>query len=204
MSALDYLLAESLSSMIIKKLGKKSFQKIENRLKERYDISVIEAIRDFQKMDATLREFFGPAADNMEKDFLNNFISVGKSTKQGKSWIRIEDQNIANLILESFGNSDKRLILDSSLKQPGVILDILSSCNMPKSSGYRIIKNLIKDGLLTRKGYTTTQDGKKVNKYTSIFKNIKIEIQDGKTIIKVQLDNDLMKKSFLLKVIQEY
>lgn len=201
MSALDYLLAKSLSLMIIDKLGKKSFQKIEKRLKERYDISVIEAIGDFQKMDATLREFFGPAADDMEKDFLNNFISFENNTKQEKSWIVIEDQNLANLILESFGNSEKKLILDSSLKQPNVILDILDSCNMPKSSGYRIIKDLIKDGLLTKKGYATTQDGKRVNKYTSIFKNIKIEIQEGKTLIKVQLDRDLMRESFLLKVI---
>ncbi len=201
MSALDYLLAKSLSLMIIEKLGKKSFQKIEKRLKERYDISVIQAIGDFQKMDATLREFFGPAADDMEKDFLNNFISFENNTKQEKSWIVIEDQNLANLILESFGNSEKKLILDSSLKQPNVILDILDSCNMPKSSGYRIIKDLIKDGLLTKKGYATTQDGKRVNKYTSIFKNIKIEIQEGKTLIKVQLDRDLMRESFLLKVI---
>lgn len=201
MSALDYLLAKSLSLMIIDKLGKKSFQKIEKRLKERYDISVIQAIGDFQKMDATLREFFGPAADDMEKDFLNNFISFENNTKQEKSWIVIEDQNLANLILESFGNSEKKLILDSSLKQPNVILDILDSCNMPKSSGYRIIKDLIKDGLLTKKGYATTQDGKRVNKYTSIFKNIKIEIQEGKTLIKVQLDRDLMRESFLLKVI---
>jgi len=201
MSALDYLLAKSLSLMIIDKLGKKSFQKIEKRLKERYGISIIEAIGDFQKMDATLREFFGPAADDMEKDFLNNFISFENNTKQEKSWIVIEDQNLANLILESFGNSEKKLILDSSLKQPNVILDILDSCNMPKSSGYRIIKDLIKDGLLTKKGYATTQDGKRVNKYTSIFKNIKIEIQEGKTLIKVQLDRDLMRESFLLKVI---
>ncbi len=203
MSSLDYLLSESLSSMIIIKLGKKTFEKIEKRLNERYGISVVEAIRDFQKMDATLREFFGAGADEIEKDFLSNFLSVDNTMRE-KSWIKIENQNLANLILESFGNPDKKMILDSALKQPNVILDILDSCNLPQSSGYRIIKNMIKEGLLITKGHAETRDGKKVKKYTSLFKNIKIEIQDNKTIVKVQLDKDLIKESFLLKLTQTY
>ena len=99
--------------MIITKLGKKTFERIEKRLNERYGISVVEAIRDFQKMDATLREFFGAGADEIEKDFLSNFLSVDNTMRE-KSWIKIENQNLANLILESFGNPHKKMILDSA------------------------------------------------------------------------------------------
>jgi len=203
MSALDSLLAESLSSMIVQKLGKKTASQIEKRLKDRYGITMIDAVRDFQKLDATLREFFGPGADEMEKDFLNDFVTLDKS-KRNKSWIVIEDQKLAKLILESFGDPDKKLILDSSLLQPNVILDILNQCNMPKSTGYRVVRDLIKQGLMTEKGFSTTSDGKKVNKYTSLFENIKIDIQgpDRKVVVKVQINEDFLQQSYVMKIVQ--
>ena len=201
MSALDNLLASSLSTMVQQKLGKTTYQKIEKRLKERYGITVVEAIRDFQKMDSTLREFFGPGADDMEKDFLNNFVSMDSSKKE-KSWIIIEDQKLAKLILESFGNTDKKLILDSSLVEPNVILDILNNCQIPKSSGYRLVKELMQSGLLTEKGYSVTRDGKKVSKYTSLFKNVKIDIQDQNLTVKVQPNADFLKESYLMQIVQ--
>jgi len=203
MSALDSLLAESLSSMIVQKLGKKTASQIEKRLKDRYGITMIDAVRDFQKLDATLREFFGPGADEMEKDFLNDFVTFDKS-KRNKSWIVIEDQKLAKLILESFGDPDKKLILDSSLLQPNVILDILNQCNMPKSTGYRVVRDLIKQGLMTEKGFSTTSDGKKVNKYTSLFENIKIDIQgpDRKVVVNVQINEDFLQQSYVMKIVQ--
>lgn len=202
MSALDNLLAESLSTMIMQKLGKKTIQKIEKRLQERYGITIGESIRDFQKMDSTLREFFGPGADEMEKDFLNNFISVGKS-KREKPWLTIEDQKLARLILESFGDSSKKAILDASLKQPNVIMDILDICRIPKSSGYKVVGELIDAGLLAEKGFSTTKDGKKVNKYVALFENVKIELIGEKVIIHVQINEDFLKESYLIKVMQE-
>ena len=202
MSALDNLLAESLSAMIMQKLGKKTFQKIEKRLHERYGITAAESIRDFQKMDATLREFFGPGADEMEKDFLNNFISVDNS-KREKPWIVIEDQKLTRLILESFGDPSKKAILDASLRQPNVIMDILDICRIPKSSGYKVVSELIDAGLLTEKGFSTTNDGKKVNRYVALFENVKIELQGEKVIIQVQINEDFLKQSYLVKIMRE-
>jgi len=201
MSALDKLLASSLETMIQKKLGTKTYQKVEKRLQERYGITVLEAIRDFQKLDATLREYFGTGADEIEKDFLNDFISLD-DPKIDHGWITIKDQNLSKLILESFGDPDKKVILDSSLTQPNVILDILNSCNIPKSSGYRVVKDLLNAGLLAEKGYATTRDGKKINKYTSLFKRIQIDIHGEQISVQVQPNAGFIRESYLLKVAQ--
>ena len=58
-SALDRLLAQALESMIREKLGQKSCERIEDRLHQRYNISMAESIMNFYTLDATLREFFG-------------------------------------------------------------------------------------------------------------------------------------------------
>lgn len=201
MSALDNLLANSLEELILKKLGAKTHQQIKKRLEERYGISVLEAIRDFQKMDATLREFFGAGADEIERDFLNDFVSLD-DTKSQQGWITIQDSNLAKLILESFGNPDKKIILDSSFTQPNVILDILNACKIPKSSGYRVIKELLNSGLLAEKGFATTRDGKKISKYTSLFKRVRMDIQGEKISVQVQLNAGFLRESNLLKVAQ--
>lgn len=197
---LDRLLAQALASIIKEKFGSKTYQKIETRLLERYNLSVLDAVRDFQKLDATLREFFGPGADAMEKDFLEHLISLDTS-KRGKPWIVVENQDLTHLILQSFGDKEKKLILDTAFSKPGVILDILDKCDIPKSSGYRIINELVNDGLLAEKGFTTTADGKKVGLYTSLFENIRIDIMEGKVTVRIQLREDILKESYLLKIL---
>ena len=201
MGSLDNLLAESLNTVIETKLGKVTYEKIKDRLDERYGITVLESIKDFYKMDSTLREFFGPGADQIEKDFLSNFISFGSSSKD-RSWITIHDQSLAKSILESFGDKDKKIILENSMREPQVILDILNNSNLPKSSGYRMIKELITDGFLTEKGYSSAIDGRRVTTYVSLFENIKIDIQKNKTVVKVEINKDFIKDSFIVSLIK--
>lgn len=202
MNALDKLLAQALTVVIKKKLGEKTYEKIEIRLRERYKITPADAVRDFQKLDATLREFFGPGADAMEKDFLEHIISLDTS-KTDRPWVIIENQELAQLILESYGDREKKQILDVAFRKPDVILDILERCNIPKSTGYRIINELVDDGLLTESGYATTDDGKRVNLYTSLFENVKIEIMQGKISVRVQLKEEVLHESFLVRILRE-
>jgi len=201
-SALDKLLAQSLASIIKAKLGEKTYQKIEDRLAERYHSSVVESIKNFQQLDATLREFFGPGADSLEKDFLEHLVSLD-TRKKGESWITIENQELARLILETYGDREKRLILDAALKKPNPVLEILEDCKIPKSTGYRLINELVTDGLLTEEGHTTTSDGKKVALYTALFENIKIDITEGTVVIKVMLKEHILQSSYLVKILLE-
>jgi len=201
-NALDKLLSQVLAEEIKKKLGDKTFEKIEARINERYKITTVDAIRDFQKLDATLREFFGPGADSMERDFLENLISLDTPKKE-RIWLVIQNEDLAQLILSSYGDKEKKRIMDSAFVKPGVIQDILERCNIPKSTGYRIINELVDDGLLTEKGHTETEDGKKVITYTSLFENVRIDITYGKLSVKVQLKEEVLQASFLVRILRE-
>jgi hypothetical protein len=201
-SALDKLLAESLASIIKAKLGEKTYHKIEDRLAERYNSSIVESIKNFHQLDATLREFFGPGADALEKDFLEHLMSLD-TRKKGESWVSIENQELSRLILETYGDREKKMILDAALKKPNPVLEILEDCKIPKSTGYRLINDLVTDGLLTEEGHTTTSDGKKVALYTALFENIKIDITEGHVVIKVMLKEHILQSSYLVKILLE-
>ena len=200
-SALDRLLAQALESMIREKLGQKTSEKVEERLRQRYNLDLAESIKDFFTLDATLREFFGSGADAIEEDFANRLISINTSSK-GRPWITIENKELSELILEAYGNTEKRVILEVAFKQPAVILDVLERTGIPKSSGYRLINQLADEGLLTEEGYAETSDGKKVSKYTALFEKVKIEIDSEKgLVVQILLKENILNESQIVRVL---
>ncbi|CAE6497163.1 MAG: transcriptional regulator [Candidatus Nitrosotenuis sp.] len=185
MSGLDRLLAKSLDTTIRENLGEKTVQKIEARLFEKYGLSLTQSIEQFQKLDAVLREFFGAGADGIEQKFFKSACDI--KLIDGDKWVTIENQKLTEIILDSFGDDDKKNILTTLNGESMIISQIIESCRMPQTSGYRKINALINDGLLTIDGYVSMPDGKKVSKYKTIFDNVKIDIVKNKITISIHL-----------------
>jgi hypothetical protein len=198
--------------MIREKLGQKTCEKIEVRLRQRYNLDLAASINDFYTLDATLREFFSSGADAIEEDFANNLISVNTPAK-GRRWILIQNSELAELILASYGDKDKRLILEVAFTNPSIIQDILEATQIPKSTGYRLINQLVENGLLTEQGYAESSDGKKVNKYTALFEKVKIEIDTNGLVftsdiplasfpvVEVLLKENILNESQIIRVL---
>jgi len=204
MSGLDSLLARSIGAAIEDNLGEETLHKIDNRLFEKYGITINQAIMDFQKLDTVLREYFGAGADGLEKKIFETVCTLEKSKTNDKEWMTVEDQYLTRVILEAFGDDDKKKILTALLEQPRIISEVLNICNLPQTSGYRKINWLIDNGLLATHSFITTTDGKRVNKYVPVFENVKINIVKNKVTITVQLNKESMNSSTLIPLIQNY
>jgi hypothetical protein len=181
-SPLDRLLSQALLSIIKEKLGSKTCEKIESRLQQRHGLSLAESMKQFHTVDATLREFFGDGADALEADFLERIISFAKP--QGSivdsgndRWIKVEHSSLIEIILSSYGDNEKRKILDAVIGQPSTVSKILDACMIPKSSGYRIINEMLDNGLLFEENVSKTSDGKRVSNYSALFQRVKIDIE---------------------------
>lgn len=201
-NGIDNLLVPSMRKTIEENLGKKTLNKIEQRLIERHGMSLVQAIKDFYKFDSVLREFFGAGADGLETKFLRKIVELEKVKNSKTEWITIQDQELARIFLESVGDPDKKAILNSVLDKPHIVADILKNCKIPQTSGYRKINSLIKDGLLTPNGQSVTSDGKKVTKYETLFKNINIEIEKNYVKVKVQMKKNTIENSSILQVVK--
>ena len=199
---MDNFLVPSLRKTIEENLGKKTLNKIEERLIERHGMSLVPAIKDFNKFDSVLREFFGAGADGLETKFLQNLVKLEKAKNTNEEWITIQEQELARIILESFGDHDKKDILNSVLDKPRIVAGILKNCKIPQTSGYRKINSLIDVGLLIPNGHLITPDGKKVTKYETLFRNISIEIEKNYVKVKVQMKKNTIKNSSILQVIK--
>jgi len=198
-NALDILLASSVQRVIEENLGKKTVEKIEDRLFERYGMNLTQAIKDFYKFDSVLREFFGHGAEGLEAKLFKSIIQTKETNGDVKNeWITIQDQNIAKTFLEALGDPDKKAILDSVLDKPLIVTEILKICKMPQTSGYRKINSLIEEGLLLRNGYDI-KDNRKVTKYETIFKNIDIKVGKNSVRIKTQMNEEILEESLILR-----
>ena len=200
MGGLDRLLAKSLDVTIRNNLGEKTTDKIEQRLAEKYGIGITQGIEQFQKIDAVLREFFGAGADGLEKKFLENICKT-KGKAKGNNWFTIEDNNIAQIILESYGDEDKSKIMTAVSQEPKIISEILSYCKIPQTSGYRKINSLIENGLLVIEGSIVSGDGRRVSKYRTLFDNTRINIVKNQITVDIQLNRPNLNESTVLQVI---
>jgi len=102
-----------------------------------------------------------------------------------KSWISIEERYPVQLILESFIDEDKRKILVSVADKSLSLSDILKTCKIPRTSGYRKINSLLKNGFLQTAGMIITSRHRK-RTYRSIFTDVIIRINENKITIKVK------------------
>ncbi len=198
MVGIDRLLSKSLDNVIRENLGARTVQKIENRLVEKYGITLTESIEQFQKLDSVLREFFGSSADGLENKFLRNVCEI--KLVGGEKHVYIENSSLTKIILESFGDDDKKKILGVINGESLIISEIIEKCDIAQTSGYRKINSLIDDGLLVPSGYVSTSDGKKVTKYRSIFNNINIEIVKNKINVSLYLPKTDFDTSSILTV----
>ncbi len=198
----DNLLVPSIRRSIEENLGKESLNKIEQRLMERHGLALVQAIKDFHKLDSVLREFFGAGADGLEQKFLQNVIGIEKSKRFESNWVEIKDPELSKIFLESFADKDKKVILGAVMDKPLIIAKILESSKIPQTSGYRKINFLIDNGLLVSNGFELTHDGKKVKEYETIFENIKVDIVKNNITVKVQLKNTLLKNSSIIQTVQ--
>jgi len=202
MIGVDNLISKSLVSVIQDNLSEQTIKKLDDRLVEKYGITLRQAAEDFQKIDEVLREFFGEGAVGIERKIFESICTVSKAKNTDEEWMTIKDSNISKIVLATFGDEDKKKIISVLMNESHIVSEVLEICNLPQTSGYRKMNSMISDGLLTVDGYITTTDGKKVNKYSSIFENIKIDIVRNDITVKVKIKTDSVKNSLMIPLLR--
>ena len=198
MNEIDRFFAKSVESIIVENLGQQTITKIKSRLTEKFGIGIYESLSQFSKFDVVLREFFGRGADSLErKCFESVFFLNSRSHKNNDVLITVRDKSLTMLILETFGDEMKKDMLNCVTDKPQTTYEILQECDIPQTSGYRKIKQLIDNGFLTVDGYSTSSDGKKIPKYTSVFEHVKINIEKNLVLVSVKIKKGFQQSDML-------
>ena len=201
MDGVDQLLAGSLEKIIRNNLGEAAVHKIQDRLFEKYGISITESMEEFKKLDYVLREFFGAGAEGLERKFLDSICSIKSKKDQTQNRFTIYEQSICQSILKAYSDDETSKILNASIGEPWTISEILEKLHITKTSGYRKVNSLIEDGLLIKKGHELASNRRKIDKYKSLFDNVKIDIMNNKVTVSVQFTQDVFTQSSILQTV---
>ena len=200
MTEIDTFFTASLEKMIRDNLGETTFHSIQNRLFEKYGISITESIKEFQKLDSVLREFFGEGASGLEKKFLDAICCMKSKQDKSEKRFRIADSKISQSILKAFSDDEMSKILNASIGEPWTISEILEKLDIPTTSGYRKINSLIEGGLLIKTGSDLTSNNRVVERYKSLFDNVNIDF-NNKMTVHVQFTPEVLVKSTVLHTV---
>jgi hypothetical protein len=200
MTEIDTFFASSLEKMIRDNLGDTTFHSIQNRLFEKYGVSVTESINDFTKLDSVLREFFGAGAEGLEKKFLDGICCIKSKQDKAENRFTISDPELSQSILKAFSDDEMSKILNASIGEPWTIAEILEKLKISKTSGYRKINFLIEQGLLIKSGYDLTTNRRTVDKYKSLFDNVNIDF-NNKVTVNVQFTPEVIVNSSVLQTV---
>ncbi|WP_268543997.1 hypothetical protein [Candidatus Nitrosotenuis cloacae] len=198
MSEIDNLLARYVENNVNSNFDKEIIIKIKKKL-EKNGYSLLRAIEVFYPFEEVLRDIIGSKSSGMLERICR---AVCENKPREKYAYVVKDRNFQDLILSTYGNNDKRSILQAIAKSPMSISEILDKADIPKSSGYKIVDSLLADGLLT----TTDQkiknlDGNRVSAYRPTIESIDIRINGGSIVIELQFAEEYAKKSHILKAI---
>ena len=200
MTEIDQLFASALEKIIRENLGETTFHSIQNRLFEKYGISITQSIKEFEKLDSVLTEFFGSGAKGLEKRFLEKICKIKSKKDLEEKRLTILESSINQSILKAFSDDEMSKILNASIGEPWTISEILEKLEIPKTSGYRKINILIEEGLLIKVGQEFTKNRRSVDKYKSLFDNVNIDF-NNKVTVNVQFTPEVIMNSSIFQAV---
>ncbi|HEY8111071.1 MAG TPA: hypothetical protein VIG05_09430 [Candidatus Nitrosotenuis sp.] len=202
MLGIDVLLAQYFENHLDDHFGTAIRRKIKDRLFERYGLSLQQSLQQFDIFEKVLNEFFGNASKGVLKNLFESVCIVKKQKsgkKQKSNFIEVRDETLANFILNSYGDNDKKAILSIATETALTLPEILKKSGLPTSSGYRVFNNLLKEGLIMEISDNSGKSEK--TKFKTTIREIKVSLAGTKLEIAIFFSNEALRGSRVLATI---
>lgn len=199
MVGIDRFLSSSLSKKIKKNLNNNELKKLERELFLSNGMSIKLSMEHFDKFHLQCKKILNDST-SFEQKCLNQICKIKHS--KDHTIIKIHDEEMINKILQFFGDDDIKNILKIIMKNEKTIPDILKESNIPKTSAYRKIENLINAGMIIETGKILSES-KKISKYRCIFEQIVIKLKSDSFLIEGYLSKKELSKSTIMKKLEK-
>lgn len=199
MQGLDILLTKAIVQSIQDKLDVEKIQNMNKKLETDHGLKFEEIFNKYDDMRRSLHQF-ETDLKNIEDSVLRNFLTIEKTIKND-ILILVRDKHLAEIILKTFADGDKKTILDFTRDQSETVPRILSLCNLPNTSGYRKMNQLIDDGFVVPVGLAESFEGKRAILYKSLIQKIQITINRGSILTAIVVPKEALRSSQVINTI---
>lgn len=191
------MVSRELSREFKNKLTPTLLKKIEKELFFGNGMSIKLSMEHFEIFHNILKKFYIGELNQFEKDCLKKIIQTTKSNK--KHEIKIIDQQLAEKIINFYGDPESRKIIQCMMGKNQTISEILKFSKVLKSPGYRKIENLLLEGLILESGKISTNN-KRVSQYKSIFDELNATINQQGLFVEGVINSHNFNESSIVKM----
>jgi len=179
--------------------SKHALKLVRNRIIEKYGISLLIAIGDWQKIDDILQENFGQdGAYNIGKKYMQSLSKILTDLADPNRKLITEPQHIS-AIMKVIGDKDMLKMMDCVMDKALSRDNIIKDTGVRQITVYSKIKMMIKNGILVEDGHEFAINRTRISKYTTSFKMMHISIKkNNDVVIELVTKKDLKKHSILI------
>ena len=175
------MVEDALGAILRDVFDKKTLCKIEQKLLERHGIDLGQAIQNHYLLDVVLDELLDNGSlEYIRKNRTGSINHTETGSKLCDLFIKI-NEHITKIILEAYGDKQKRAILSVLDNNTLTLQDIVRACHIPQTSCYRKILSLIKQGLVVQNS-SINKKKRRETKYRQKFEQLRIDINGNKII----------------------
>jgi uncharacterized protein YfbU (UPF0304 family) len=197
-NGLDDFLVKSIILAIKDEISAERVQSLEQKLERKHGVKFSDLFNKYDEVKNSLFEF---ECELIEDEILREFLTVEEEPVSSEEWLVIKNKQLTERILKTFADVDKKLILDLTRDSAETIPKILSLCNLPNTSGYRKMNQLVEDGFVIAVGLSETFEGKRALVYKSIIQKIQIIINKNEIYAKLLVPKDILTSSQIVMAI---
>ncbi|HET8719363.1 MAG TPA: hypothetical protein VFM64_00010 [Candidatus Nitrosotenuis sp.] len=194
MNELDNFLSKAIILSIKNEMSEDRVKKLETE----YGVKISEILDKKEISDTAI---FEEECELMEDQVLREFLAINEDESTKERWIVIKNRQLIERILKTFADPEKKIILDLTRESAETIPKILVLSNLPNTSGYRKMNQLIEEGFVTSVGLAETFEGKRALVYRSIIQKIQIIINKNDIIAKILVPKDVLASSQIVSAI---
>ena len=197
---IDRFLADVFAKKIKKNLDEDDLRKIERALFITDGMSLKMAVEHFDKLHLQIKQVKNHP-ELFELEILDEICKIQHSKDQ--AIIHIRDNSLSNEIVNYLGDEEIRYILLLVMKNELTVQEILKHSKISKTSGYRKIENLIRDGIIVEERKVLSKS-KKISKYKCIFEEIIFRLNNNKFLVEAYMKRKDFEKSSIMKILEKY
>ena len=198
MTGIDRLLAKPLSEIVKKRMKDDVLREFERRLFKKHGMSIKLAMEHYDKFGSTLNEYMTDT-EEFGKRCLNEILEI-KESKNEIHKIIIRESDLCEVIISCLGDKESRDVLNLLFEEESIIPDILEKCNLPKTSGYRKIEDMIRNGIIVEVEEKISKS-KKVFSYTSVFDNLTVDFERDTIIVEGTISKKVIEESTIFSTL---
>jgi predicted transcriptional regulator len=129
------------------------------------------------------------ALEKLNRFLEGKILQLTQVDDSPEQWIKIENRDTIFTIVSAYSDPITMKILESIKEKPLTISEIIERTNLPQTTTYRKINELLHSKMIQSVGLFLNKDNKRVHVFSAIIKHMRVYVEENDVIMFVIVED---------------